>query len=132
MLALMVRTSTSHLSVLALFVVYASAAAGQLPLGPLGPNSVVWDVASGGNGHIYEAVAVPGTANLTWSAANAAALAAGGYLATVPTPAENLFVFGLINAPQYWIPGSDHGPWLGGHQEPGSPEPAGGWTWVTG
>jgi parallel beta-helix repeat protein len=28
--------------------------------------------------------------------------------------------------------GNEYGPWLGGYQLPGAPEPAGGWVWVTG
>src|SRR5437016_580806 len=102
----------------------------QNPLGPFGPNSVAWPVAAGGNGHIYEAVAVSGS--IGWPQASAAAVAAGGYLATVTSPSENAFVFSLINHPAFWVPNSNHGPWLGGQQKPGSAEPAGGWTWVTG
>jgi hypothetical protein len=40
------------------------------------------------------------------------------------------FVFNLVNQPQYW--NGNLGPALGGYQPPGSSEPDGGWTWVTG
>jgi hypothetical protein len=52
-------------------------------------------------------------------------------LATLTSAQENDFVFELINAPQFWYRG-EFGPLIGGYQPPGSPEPAGGWTWVTG
>lgn len=58
--------------------------------------------------------------------------AQGGYLATLSSPAENNFVFSLIDAPQFWndsINGS--GPAIGGFQPEGSPEPGDGWRWVT-
>lgn len=59
---------------------------------------------------------------LTWTAARAAAEAAGGYLATLTSAAENAFAVSLINGPT----------WIGGFQPAGSPEPAGNWQWVTG
>ena len=90
---------------------------------------VLWDVADGGNGHFYEAVAVPG--GISWSNAKLAATAAGGYLATIISQAENDFVFGLIDEGIYWNNGNV-GPWLGGFQPVGSVEPDGGWQWVTG
>lgn len=87
-----------------------------------------------GNGHWYEAVSVPG--GISWTQASAAAQAAGGYLATPTSDAENAFVFGLVNSPVYWNQepgGSNLGPWLGGYQtfDTGS-TPAANWTWVTG
>ncbi len=92
----------------------------------------VWSVAAGGNGHGYEPVA----ASVTWFQANQAANAAGGHLATIRSAAENDFVFSLVNSPEFWVPDSRFnmtmGPWLGGLQPPGSPEPAGNWQWVTG
>ena len=44
------------------------------------------------NGHIYEYVSASG---ISWSDAAAAALAAGGYLATITSAEEKSFVFGL-------------------------------------
>ena len=49
--------------------------------------------------------------------------------------AENDFVFALVDSSAYWYerPGSGAlaGPWLGGYQPSGSPEPDSGWRWVT-
>lgn len=53
-----------------------------------------------GNGHFYDVISVPGT--ITWEDANAAAIAAGGYLATITSQAENDFVFLLVNNTTYW------------------------------
>ena len=54
-------------------------------------NPVSWSC----NGHFYDVVSVPGT--ISWEDANAAAIAAGGYLATITSQAENDFVFLLVN-----------------------------------
>jgi len=89
-----------------------------------------WTTASGGNGHYYQVVGL--AAPISWSDANTAATAAGGYLATITSANENTFVFNLTNSPAYWDQSvNDHGPWLGGFQPSGSQEPAGGWQWVT-
>jgi hypothetical protein len=83
--------------------------------------------------HYYDALAAPG--GVTWDAARALALDSGGYLATLTSQAENDFVFGLLDSSSYWYqrPGSGlwAGPWFGGFQPPGSPEPDSGWRWVT-
>ncbi len=50
--------------------------------------SVQWPA----NGHWYEAVAV-GPSGITWADAKTAAEAQGGYLASIASDAENLFVF---------------------------------------
>ncbi|MBL7154146.1 MAG: PEP-CTERM sorting domain-containing protein [Phycisphaerae bacterium] len=90
-----------------------------------------WLPADGGNGHFYEAVAVPSV--VTWQEANVAATGAGGYLATITSEAENDFIFGLIDDPAYWNPSYNlRGPWIGGFQPARSPEPDGNWQWVTG
>jgi len=93
-----------------------------------------WPRSAGGNGHYYEAVLVPG--GITWDDANAAAEAKGGHLATITSGTENEFVYNLIAGDDsYWFVDSYNngiGPWLGGYQPEGSPESAGGWTWVTG
>jgi Ca2+-binding RTX toxin-like protein len=55
--------------------------------------------------------------------ANALATSEHGHLAVIDSQSVNDFIHKLS------------GPfdaWLGGYQPPGSPEPAGGWTWVTG
>lgn len=88
---------------------------------------VQWTVGSGGNDHWYEAISAPG---MTWTDAKAAAEAAGGYLATITSGAENAFVFALV--PQ--AGGFPDPYWLGGYQNPSLPEPPfnAGWQWVTG
>ena len=89
---------------------------------------VQWSIASGGNGHYYDVI--DSGYNIPWPTAESQAAAmsfAGlpGHLATVTSQQENDFIantFGdLIR-----------GTWLGGFQPPGSPEPAGGWQWITG
>lgn len=80
------------------------------------------------NGHFYEVVSVPET--ISWEDASAAATAAGGYLATVTSRAENDFVFNLINNPAYWHGYS--GPWVGGYQSPATQQAVANWRWVTG
>ena len=96
-----------------------------------------------GNGHWYEVVTAAGfpDTGLTWDQARLAAEAAGGYLATITSAAENNFVYITVGAndPQYWIldgAGNSQGPYLGGYQ-PGPPpqpeaDPSVGWAWVTG
>lgn len=87
-----------------------------------------------GNGHWYEAVAV-GSSGITWTDAQAAAAARGGYLASITSDAENQFVFNLINSDAFWHNsggGTAVGPWIGGYQPTGSPEPAGNWQWDSG
>ena len=95
---------------------------------------MLWSVESGGNGHSYDVVLAPG--GIDWATANSLAIAGGGYLATLTSSQENNFVFGLVsNNPSAWRPGVNIdivGPWLGGFQPDGSPEPAGNWQWVTG
>lgn len=91
---------------------------------------VAWPVSAGGNGNTYQAV----LASVTWTEANAAAIAAGGHLATITSPEENSFVFSLIDSDPFWTDFGgaccSWGPWIGGFQEDG-PEPDGGWRWVT-
>lgn len=86
-----------------------------------------------GNGHAYEVVLA---SNISWSAAQAAATARGGRLATIGSSAENEFVFALANGVSgAWrsTGGAEVvGPWLGGIQAAGASEPAGSWGWVTG
>ena len=95
--------------------------------------AVEWKVSDGGNGHSYEVVAAP--AGITWQQARDAAVARGGNLATITCSAEDQFVYNLASQNDAaWTFHSEwgNGPWLGGFQPTGSPEPAGGWQWVTG
>lgn len=93
-----------------------------------------WTTGTGANNHWYLAVFVPGGIN--WNDARTAARALGGDLATITSAAENTFVFQRVANPIFWRvvanPTRIFGPWLGGFQPPGSPEPLGGWTWTTG
>ena len=106
-----------RLVVQASFLALASAAVGQ--------QAIQWRVEIGGNGHWYAADPV----SRGWAAAQAAARARGGHLATMTSAAETAFVVasqGVLAVDR---------PWLGGFQDLNAPhyaEPAGGWRWVTG
>lgn len=89
---------------------------------------VQWKVADGGNGHWYRAIGVP--SGITWVDAQAVSVAAGGYLATPTSQAENDFIFELANEPQYW--GTADGSWLGGTAPTPRSNPIDGWQWITG
>lgn len=115
--------------------IFALLAAAATPPGNLDPQPgplVRWPVMAGGNGHYYQSVTAPNGIN--WADAQKYATAQGGYLATITSEKENNFVFALIDDPKFWHPGlyskDQMGPWLGGFQPPGSPEPDGGWRWV--
>jgi hypothetical protein len=96
-------------------------------IAPVSAAPVQWS----GNGHWYEAIHMP--AGITWQNARDAALSLGGYLATTTSAEENAFVYSLVLDEQLWVNiGNGQGPWLGGYQPAGSPEPSGGWAWVTG
>jgi hypothetical protein len=77
-------------------------------------------------GHYYDAIAAPG---ITWTAAKSAAesqsyAGVNGHLVTITSQGENDFIVANL--------GGCPGYWLGGFQPSGSPEPDGGWQWVTG
>ncbi len=95
---------------------------------------VEWSPDDGGNGHFYEVILV--TEGIDWQTANNAAMAAGGYLATTTSAEENAFVYALVSSDSsFWtvgLGGESVGPWLGGFQPAGSPEPDGNWQWITG
>ncbi len=87
---------------------------------------IQWTPADGGNNHWYEALAESG--GISWADANTTANAAGGYLATITTTAENNFVFSLMGNADYWVhspAGSYLGPWFGGLKNISD------WQWVT-
>lgn len=78
-----------------------------------------------GTGHFYEAVP---TGDIEWSTADTMAAARTynawqGHLVSITSEGEEAFVNSLDDV--YFM-------WTGGIQPPGSPEPAGGWTWTTG
>jgi len=94
--------------------------------------------------HYYEAVHLP-SGNLNWFQAAYLAQDAGGYLASITSEEENSFVFSLVSDEKFfWFfppyNGSESmnhyevgmGPFLGGYQPEGAPEPDGGWKWLSG
>ena len=86
--------------------------------------------------HRYEVITAGG--EITWTDARAAAEARGGHLVTITSEEENATVFALINGrmelfqPEGGSGGPLLGPWIGGYQPDGSPEPGGNWQWITG
>jgi hypothetical protein len=91
---------------------------------------VQWRIEDGGNGHWYKAVL--NTEHLDWTEAEEAAVAEGGYLATITSLRENQFVFGLVDAPEFFSSWNGAGPALGGVRTGDVPDPTVGWSWVTG
>jgi len=61
----------------------------------------------------------------TWDEAEAEAVAASGHLVTINDAAENAWVAATFNP-------ANSGTWIGLYQEAGSPEPDGGWVWISG
>jgi hypothetical protein len=92
---------------------------------------IQWSSDIGGNDHYYEAVDLA-TDTFSWNTANADAnlrTYAGlqGHLATLTSAAETAFIVATFPQAAQGL-----GYLIGGFQAPGSPEPAGGWQWVTG
>ena len=88
---------------------------------------VQWRIEDGGNGHWYQ-LRTQGL-TLAWQSADAIAKADGGYLASILSEDEDIFVFRLSDTPGAWQ--GPLGPWLGGAQIPGSGEPVGTWIWLS-
>jgi T1SS-143 domain-containing protein len=82
------------------------------------PSGTGWTLDSA-NGHYYEVVG----GNVSWAQANAAAIAAGGYLATITSAAENAFILNLNG-----LTAQSQNLWLGGSDA----ATEGTWKWVTG
>jgi hypothetical protein len=82
-------------------------------------SAIEWKISDGGNGHWYQIVS---RECRTWEQCRDLAWQRQGYLATVNSDAERL-----------WLTAIQSGSWtfLGGYQPAGSPEPSGGWRWVT-
>ena len=93
--------------------------------------AVQWTTASGGNGHWYEVVVA--TSNISWLEANEQSEQVGGYLSTLTTTEENVWVHSItLNAPDAWGAwgsGWVYGPWIGGHRDYLNDQV---WVWVTG
>ncbi|MDX9701768.1 MAG: C-type lectin domain-containing protein [Candidatus Auribacterota bacterium] len=79
-----------------------------------------WDV----NNNQYELISAG--APITWHAANNAAIALGGHLATILSAGEQDWILSTFGTSKYI--------WIGGFQDPSHPEPPydSGWQWVTG
>jgi hypothetical protein len=68
-------------------------------------------------------IAVLAANGITWTAAEANAVAMGGQLASITSAAENQFVYSLASSDvSLWAPLSEGGigPWLGGYNQAGS------------
>jgi hypothetical protein len=95
--------------------------------------------------HYYETVYLP-SGNLNWFQAAYLAQDAGGYLVAITSKEENAFIFEQVDDERFFwkFPKYDGnparmnhyeikiGPFLGGFQSEGAPEPAGGWKWLSG
>jgi formylglycine-generating enzyme required for sulfatase activity len=64
--------------------------------------------------------------SMWWSDAKIEAENMGGYLATITSSDEDEFIYNNL------VSGIPLDPYIGGFQPPDSPEPNGGWEWVTG
>jgi hypothetical protein len=93
----------------------------------VGNYPVQWRLEDGGNGHWYQ-LRTQGL-TIAWQSADAIAKADGGYLASILSEDEDIFVFRLSDTPGAWQ--GPLGPWLGGAQIPGSGEPVGTWIWLS-
>ncbi|NQT88432.1 tandem-95 repeat protein, partial [bacterium] len=87
------------------------------------------------DGHYYQLVHVP--AGIQWIPARDAAasmthLGLPGHLVTITSQAENDYLAANFIPPGEINSVLSSRVWTGGYQPPGSPEPAGNWTWVTG
>jgi len=74
-------------------------------------------------------IAVLTTGGITWTAAEADAIAMGGQLASVTSAGEDQFIYSLISSDaSLWaaVGGGAVGPWIGGYKQGGS------WHWSDG
>ena len=96
----------------------------------VGNYPVQWRTSEGGNGHWYFGIRFD-PAGASWTQAREDAIARGGDLVSLNTLIEREWVFNRVSRnPALWT--TTLGPWVGGLQPAGSPEPAGGWMWVDG
>jgi len=96
----------------------------------VGSYPVQWRVEDGGNGHWYRGVLLS-SAGISWTDARLAAQQARADLASLDNQALADWIWtSIASRPELW--GPHIGPWVGGFQPSGSPEPAGGWVWVNG
>ena len=96
----------------------------------LAQQAVQWRVEDGGNGHWYQGRLLS-SAGISWTNARLAAQQARADLASLDNQALADWIWtNIASRPEFW--GPHFGPWVGGFQPSGSPEPAGGWVWVNG
>ena len=88
--------------------------------------AVQWKVSDGGNGHWY--ARIDNGSIINWRTAKASAEAMGGYLACIAGVAENDWIWSTLVQPA----SAGWDAWFGLFQQPGSTEPYGGWTWISG
>ncbi len=103
---------------------------------------VQWRVEDGGNGHYYELVGNYLDVNSRWSwqdskvmAENRVYLGTQGHLATITSPAENLFLVTTFHNAKPWPTwiGLTDSESFGGRESFGLPNPkTNGWVWITG
>jgi len=98
---------------------------------------VQWAVASGGT--VIVRSGERGPAGITWTNAEAAAVARGGHLASITSAGENAFIYGLINVDDWANWWTEYGGGCSGRGSvatrttvSGYSEPAGGWHWSNG
>ena len=111
--------------------VFAGVLVGGCLVSVAAAEKVEWKKADGGNGHSYEAVAVP--EGISFVDAQLAAEEKGGHLATIASKEENEFVFKVVDDEKYWSAQGTNGfgPWLGGYQDGEATDPKKDWKWVT-
>ncbi len=91
----------------------------------LAQQAVQWRVQDGGNGHWYQLRFI---GSRSWNLHRESAEALGGHLVTITSQGERNFVRALIPLNASGLFGAT----IGLYQVLGSPEPGGGWRWVTG
>jgi len=94
-----------------------------LSVGSVSATPIQWDSGAGANNHWYDIVLLEPVLN--WDVAAAEAVAKGGYLASITSEEENVFVAGLL--------AFDRDPtryWLGGYQSDNSAGAE--WKWHNG
>jgi hypothetical protein len=108
-----------------------------LSSGALAQEAVQWRVEDGGNGHWYRRVDSVNEVN--WFDARDSAAAAGGYLVSITSKAEQQWVFlNLVSGGPTCSPASWATPrsiWIGAFQDTSAAdysEPSGAWRWVSG
>jgi hypothetical protein len=103
----------------------------------IGPSLAFAQPVAQGSFGIYTYIAVEAPNGITWSNAEANAIAMGGQLASITSVGEDQFIYSLVSSDASlwaWAGGitgaSGVGPWLGGYRQPA--EPGGPFQWSDG